>query len=183
MRYHQLIKLPTIFLALLFLFCMAGCSSKPVYTTNHTDMLSHPKPLPNLFKKPLSPPENNVLHSINEIFREWEGVRYQYAGQSKNGIDCSGFIQIMYKQLFDINLPRMVRAQMNTGKSVELERIHPGDLLFFQTKPNVKHVGIYTHSGNFLHASTSHGVTESNLNTPYWRARFLTARTFYTKAR
>ncbi len=171
---------PRIFLSLfLLLVFLAGCHSKQIYIPGTEEPFYHPKKGQNLFQKPLSPPETSVLQSINQLYREWQGVQYRYSGQSKNGIDCSGFIQIMYKQLFNITLPRMVIEQMKKGKEVALERIHPGDLLFFQTKPHVKHVGIYTQSGNFIHASTSRGITSSNLNSPYWSRRFLTARTFY----
>ncbi len=176
-------KLLTIFL-LIFLISLSGCASKQHQNSNRTttDTTSKPKQMPNLFLRPLSLAEDNVVQSIINIYNDWQGVPYKYSGQSKAGIDCSGFSQVMYKRLFNYNLPRTVRAQMKIGKEVSLERLHPGDLVFFQTGTRTKHVGIYTHSGNFVHASTSYGVTQSSFDNSYWNKRYITARTLYTQA-
>lgn len=170
---------------LIVLISLSGCSSKypePASQPN-TDTTAIPKQLPNLFLRPLSLAEDNVVQSILRIYNDWKGVPYNYSGQSKSGIDCSGFSQVMYKRLFNYNLPRTVNAQMTVGKEVSLERLHPGDLVFFKTGSRTKHVGIYTHSGNFVHASTSYGVTQSSFSNSYWNKRYITARTLYTKAK
>lgn len=169
---------------LIVLITLSGCSSRQSRhdIQNGMDTTANSKQMPNLFLKPLSFAENNVVQSIIKIYQDWQGVSYKYSGQSKSGIDCSGFSQVMYKRLFNYNLPRTVHAQMTVGEEVKLEKLHPGDLIFFQTGTHTKHVGIYTHSGNFVHASTSYGVTQSNFSNSYWNKRYITARTLYTKA-
>lgn len=54
--------------------------------------------------------------------------------------------------------------------------MRPGDLIFFRMKKNVRHVGVYLGDNNFIHASSSKGVTMSNLNSPYWYERFEVAK-------
>ena len=56
------------------------------------------------------------------------------------------------------------------------EKYQPGDLLFFWTNEKVRHVGIYLEDGDFFHASTSKGVTISNVNEDYWKYRLIVVR-------
>ncbi|MEZ4698818.1 MAG: NlpC/P60 family protein [Rhodothermales bacterium] len=56
------------------------------------------------------------------------------------------------------------------------DEIRPGDLLFFWINDQVRHVGIYLEDGVFFHASTTAGVTLSNLNEDYWRYRLISVR-------
>jgi cell wall-associated NlpC family hydrolase len=51
-----------------------------------------------------------------------------------------------------------------------------GDLVFFRTADRQKHVGIYLDDGEFLHASSSQGVTISPMQNDYWQQNYWTAR-------
>lgn len=109
---------------------------------------------------------------------EWKGTRYRLGGNSKRGIDCSGFTQLTFKELFGISLPRMTTEQAKVGVKVAKSDLQAGDLVFFNTGrgPNGKHVGIYVKDGQFLHASTKGGVIYSSLNSPYWSKAYWQAR-------
>lgn len=109
---------------------------------------------------------------------EWKGTRYRLGGNSKKGIDCSGFTQLTFKELFGISLPRMTTEQAKVGKKVEKSELQAGDLVFFKTGrgPNGRHVGIYVKDGTFLHASTKGGVIYSKLSSPYWSKTYWQAR-------
>ena len=48
--------------------------------------------------------------------------------------------------------------------------------MFFQTGPNRRHVGVYIGNSQFIHASSSQGVTVSTLTDAYWQAHYITAR-------
>jgi lipoprotein Spr len=54
-----------------------------------------------------------------------------------------------------------------------LNDLKEGDLIFFKAegRRNISHVGIYLANNKFAHASTSQGVTISDLADPYWQRR------------
>jgi cell wall-associated NlpC family hydrolase len=116
------------------------------------------------------------LDKLYPYYNKWHLTPYKYGGLSQNGVDCSGFVYRTYRDLFKITLPRSTQLQAKTGKSVPKNALLPGDLLFFKTSHKVRHVGIYLHEGQFMHASTSNGVIISRLDNAYWRSRFWQAR-------
>jgi probable lipoprotein NlpC len=105
-------------------------------------------------------------------FDGWRGIPYRSGGLSRQGIDCSGFVQLTYRDLFGKELPRTVREQVETGREVPIRAVQPGDLIFFKTGGRQRHVGIYVEEDLFLHASLSSGVTLSSLREPYWQGRY-----------
>ncbi len=119
-----------------------------------------------------------VIALLSEQQYEWAGTPYRIGGQSRNGIDCSGFVQKTFMDRFDIPLPRMTKDQAKYGHFIEKEDIQTGDLVFFKTGrgPNGYHVGIYVKEDKFLHASTKGGVIYSSLNSPYWKNAYWQAR-------
>ncbi len=104
--------------------------------------------------------------------REWKGVRYRNGGMSKRGVDCSGFVYLTYGTRLGIRLPRTTRAQASIGREIGQRELRPGDMLFFKTGWDVRHVGIYLGDRNFLHASTSRGVMASSLDSRYWARHY-----------
>ena len=66
-----------------------------------------------------------------DFYSEWEGVEYQLGGDSKNGIDCSGFIQKAFKEKFDLTMPRTTTLQSEVGKEIDKNELKSGDLVFF----------------------------------------------------
>ena len=104
---------------------------------------------------------------------------YKFGGNSKNGIDCSAFTQRIYSDCVSISLLRTAQDQYNEGTPVEdVSELKFGDLIFFDTRRNVKpgHVGIYLGDNLFAHASSKQGVTVSSLTSDYYSKRFMGGR-------
>ena len=103
------------------------------------------------------------------------GAPYRLGGSSVTGVDCSGFVKKIY-QFFNIELPRTAFEQSHVGLRVARDELAEGDLIFFNTRRPVGHVGIYIGNNQFVHAaSRNKGVRVDNLNTPYYDKRFFRA--------
>jgi cell wall-associated NlpC family hydrolase len=103
---------------------------------------------------------------------------YKYGGNTEKGIDCSGFTLQVFEKSTGIKLPRSAREQFAVGEKVEREDLSFGDLVFFNTRrrSNPGHVGIYIGDDQFIHSSTSLGVTISSLQEAYYKKRYVGAR-------
>ncbi len=115
---------------------------------------------------------------LMEIIR-YLNTPYKYGGNTKKGIDCSAFTQQVYKNTLSLDLNRSAREQYMQGKEItRIEDLQFGDLVFFDTRINVKpgHVGIYLGDNLFAHASSKKGVTISSLNHSYYHSRFMGGR-------
>lgn len=119
---------------------------------------------------------DEVKVSLMQAYRDWEGTPYVLGGASKEGVDCSRFINIIFDEYFAIDLPTNTRSQLNVGDGIRSKAVRTGDLVFFKTGRQDLHVGVAVNQGEFLHASTSNGVMISKLGNSYWRNRFLEAR-------
>lgn len=113
--------------------------------------------------------DNSLLEHIDE----WYGTRYKYGGTSKSGIDCSAFVQAIYLSAFAVSLPRTARDQYRNSRIISATEMKTGDLVFFNTTGGISHVGIYLQNNKFVHASTSYGVTISDMFDPYYLRRFI----------
>ena len=100
-----------------------------------------------------------AIAMLSEQQYEWAGTPYILGGQSRDGIDCSGFVQKTFIDRFNINLPRTTKDQAGYGKLVRKEDIQTGDLIFFKTTDvdEVSHIGIYLGDNLFIHASSGYG--------------------------
>lgn len=106
----------------------------------------------------------------------WLGTPYQRGGTSRRGIDCSGFVQQIYRSAFAIDLPRTAAEQGLMGDPVPLSDLQPGDLLYFRIRESRNHVGIYLGGDDFVHASPRLGVSIASLSAPHWQQAFRSAR-------
>lgn len=127
---------------------------------------SSPKPVPDI-ATPLDKPQ--ALQSLYQQHRQWEGTPYRYGGQSRSGVDCSGFVQLTFNDVFGIALPRTTSQQVDAGRQISKSDLQTGDLVFFRRG---RHVGIYLEDDKFLHASTRLGVTISDMNNIYWSRKY-----------
>lgn len=117
-------------------------------------------------------PDPQLLKQVDE----WMGVRYRSGGESKKGIDCSGFTSVIFADYCGTQLPRTSKQQFEFCQKIEVEELRAGDLLFFSTRGRgVSHVGIYLGNDKFIHASVSSGVIISDRKEHYYSKRFIGA--------
>lgn len=117
-------------------------------------------------------PPNPDRKFIEEI-DSWLGVPYKYGGNTKQGTDCSGMIQQIYKNVYNIQLQRSAEGMQKDVEFIQLEQARLGDILFFKIDhKKVSHVGLYLGDGKFIHATTSKGVIISSLEEKYYKERF-----------
>ena len=120
---------------------------------------------------------------VVQTARSYTGTPYKYGGTTRVGIDCSALLFHSF-QSARVTLPRTSEAQSKKGKRVNINDLKVGDMVFFATgkkKREINHAGIVTavrskNDVRFIHASTSLGVTESNLYSSYYLERFRKAR-------
>ena len=103
-----------------------------------------------------------------------------------DGMDCSGFIRYIFNP-FGIVLPYYANEISGKGRAIKLKDIEIGDLVFFagsnQYDSTVNHVGfVISKTGTaieFIHASSSKGVSINKLSDSYYKLRFLFARKIF----
>lgn len=122
-----------------------------------------------LGKEPEQIENIELLKSVDE----WYGTKYKMGGESKTGVDCSAFVQSVYRSAFGMSVPRTAFEQFKAAYRISATEMKEGDLVFFNTTGGVSHVGIYMGNNKFVHASVARGVTVSDLFDPYYLKRFL----------
>ena len=107
------------------------------------------------------------------FIEEWWATRYHYGGTSKSGIDCSAYCGTLVAQVWGVKTPRTARAMYSVAEKIDRQNLMEGDLVFFNTRGGVSHVGVYLGNGYFTHASTGNGVTINNLEENYYKTKFI----------
>lgn len=105
----------------------------------------------------------------------WLGTPYRYAGNSCHGIDCSGFVNVMYDHVFGIHIGARNSSEIyHLVEKIDPDDLHEGDFVFFRirSRSRISHVGLYLGNKKFAHASTSKGVVISDMNDPYYKKYF-----------
>ena len=111
--------------------------------------------------------------SLFSFIDEWWSTRYRYGGTTKKGIDCSSYTGHLLSEVFGLILPRTAREQYAVCSKINKDDLLEGDLVFFNTRGGVSHVGVYLGDGYFTHSSCSSGVTISNLSDNYYSRKFI----------
>jgi cell wall-associated NlpC family hydrolase len=130
--------------------------------------------LPDDSPEPLPP--ITLEQQLRTEVNKWDGTPHRMGGTDRSGIDCSAFVQRIYKDLFAIQLPRTTAYQVQYGQEINGPDLQTGDLVFFRPSQKGRHVGIYLSGREFAHASKIRGVTVSSMDEPYWRQIYWTAR-------
>ncbi len=100
------------------------------------------------------------------------GEPYRFGGDAPGGFDCSGLIHYAYRQV-GMNVPRTAAEQYRYADWLHLDRLEPGDLVFFRLQGTVSHVGMYIGDGRMVHApSTGSNVRIDRVRDRFWRARY-----------
>jgi len=107
-------------------------------------------------------------------------VKYGYGVRDVEHLilDCSSFTQLVFKQN-GISIPWGSKAQTSVGTPVTNKaNLKRGDLVMFSvgTPGHINHVGIYMGNGKFISNTTSSGVVIRDMNSGYWKNRFITGR-------
>jgi lipoprotein Spr len=116
-------------------------------------------------------PNKTLLNAVDE----WYGVRYRRGGNTKNGIDCSGFTEAVFLTAYGLQLPAVAREQYRICRKISTTELKEGDLVFFNTTGGVSHVGVYLGNNKFIHATVTRGVMVNDLYETYYSKRYIGA--------
>ncbi|TAD86736.1 MAG: NlpC/P60 family protein [Bacteroidetes bacterium] len=116
---------------------------------------------------------NTALYTFID---QWINTPYLYGGQTKKGMDCSGFTHLLFATVYGKSIARQSAAQsllVKTPKS--MADLAEGDLVFFKTEGSktINHVGLYLHNQKMISATTSAGVTISDIGSSYWKPKYV----------
>lgn len=97
---------------------------------------------------------HDVRESIALTAKEFLNIPYLWGGKSFFAVDCSGFVQLVYK-IHNVKMPRDTYQQAEIGEALSfVEESKPGDLAFFEnSEGKIIHVGIMLDNQKIIHAS------------------------------
>ena len=157
--------------ALLLITACAPPGPRPYYSRDLGDWVSSPIIGQSYTTTPPStlPESRSVPASkLRKVAESYLGVPYVFGGQSRDGMDCSGFVRQVYNEAAGIQLPHNAAAMSHYGRDVSKSDLEPGDILFFKGVLFVEHAGIYMGNGYFIHSQSRVGVNYTLLSTPYF---------------
>jgi murein DD-endopeptidase / murein LD-carboxypeptidase len=115
--------------------------------------------------------------SIIETALDYLGVPHCMGGKTRSCMDCSGLLLTVFAA-HGINLPHNSEEQARYGTIVfETDQLKKGDLVFFtrsyRTNRFITHSGIYAGNNEFIHTSSSRGVTVTSIHDRWWNEKFV----------
>lgn len=162
-------------LPMICLLILSGCKSRYQPVSLPPDFKG-PNELSRLYGVKITADDNIYLYNEGA---KWLGVPHRYGGTTRRGVDCSGFVMHIYKEIYGKHLTRSSADMLNINcKKVKKGKLQEGDLVFFYTgkgrRKRADHVGIYLKNGKFIHASASKGVMVSSLSETYYTRHWMT---------
>jgi len=122
----------------------------------------------------------DARQKVIETSKKYEGVPYRYGGMTVKGLDCSGFLCLVFKEALNVSLPRSASGLYSWAEKTTIDKAQAGDFLFFKTDKSgsVTHVGLYLGERRFIHSASSGsrtGVIYSSLDEKYWANAYVGA--------
>lgn len=180
---HRFFRFITVVLTLLFL-SSCGSTRKTASASSRPPSFHEQRRLryehEALETEPL-PTSENVEMEVHSGTRElydfidaWEGTPHRMGGNTKKGVDCSGFVINIYNEVYQNPFKgRRAEDLFSETEPIRKENLREGDLVFFKIHGRrIDHVGLYLSQGDFVHVSSSRGVMISNLDEAYYQKRF-----------
>jgi len=120
---------------------------------------------------------NATPDQIINTAKKYLGVPHCMGGKSTRCMDCSGLLVLVFSG-YNIELPHNSEEQARYGKIIiSMDDLRKGDLVFFidsyKTNRFITHSGIYTGNNEFIHTSSSKGVTITSLYDSWWHEKFI----------
>ncbi len=156
-------------LLILFILCLSGCAGY-ITSTSDAALVTRIDDKVDL---------NNsvwVKQQLLKQYIEWAGTPYKVGGLNRHGVDCSGFVYLTFRSKLGFEIPRSTELQQKIGVKISRSKLRTGDLILFKTGFFTRHIGIYLGKGQFIHASSSQGISISNLNNSYWQSKYWKSR-------
>ena len=118
--------------------------------------------------KPVSQSPAGVS-GIVSLAKQQVGKNYAWGAEGPDSFDCSGLVQYVYAHAAAKNLPRITTDQVKVGKTVSMNQLQPGDLLFWGSKTAPYHVAIYVGNNQYVNAATpQQGVVLQTISQYYY---------------
>ncbi|MDO3643351.1 C40 family peptidase [Mucilaginibacter sp. L3T2-6] len=159
-----------LFYLLVLVVIMSSCHSRRVAMRGQPGEIVKPDvSIADKYAAILGVDKSNIQNGrLYAFVEQWMGTPYKFGGEDKDGVDCSGLVQLLEQQVYGINIPRSTSQQINVIKRKYEEELVEGDLLFFDYDgKKFSHVAVYLQNGYYVHASSSKGVIITKLHDPY----------------
>ncbi|WP_230713007.1 C40 family peptidase [Flavobacterium sp. JAS] len=157
-----------------------GLKNKTVVNDNSENLSDEVLALKEKYSIVLAVMPNKITnYKLYSYIDPWINTPYREKSFSKNGIDCSYFLQSLYSDVYKVTLPKdpagmwkSKSIQIFTGRSFLAE----GDLVFFRYDKDhpISDVGLYLHNDRIL-ACTDKGLAIYNFNDEYFQLRYIGA--------
>jgi len=120
---------------------------------------------------------NTSPDEIIKTAKQYLGVPHCMGGTTMKCLDCSGLLVAVFGK-HGIKLPHNSEEQARYGKIItRRDELKKGDLVFFirsyKTHYFITHAGIYIGNNQFIHTSSTVGVTITSLSDPWWTEKFI----------
>jgi cell wall-associated NlpC family hydrolase len=155
-------------------FLVAAFSLGGIGVAQSNERATEPGNTSSIFERYTNSAQDLILKGLELV-----GIDYRRGGTHPDGgLDCSGFVQLVFMDAVGELLPRTAREQSRVGNVVEKGELKPGDLVFFNTMRRAfSHVGIYLGDNHFVHAPRPGGkIRIESMRQGYWAKRYNGAR-------
>jgi cell wall-associated NlpC family hydrolase len=169
MRHFKiLIICSSIFIAL---GCHPDSASKRAYPVRRSNAVLESIQI--IQKIEINNQNRNALPLLQRI-HYYLGTPYRFGGNSRRGMDCSGFVTTVFRESYNLRLERSAEQIYLQCQKISNENLSKGDLVFFGDRANqqIGHVGIFLGEDYFAHASVNRGVIISQMEEEYYRTRY-----------